>query len=244
MKKALLFLLILPFACQESVQSQTSAAPQKVSLAQSLESSIAPPDTLKPFKGLPEYSDSIEQSTLLFPHFQFKLDGQFRLHKNGDTLIIEEMPGQYLYQRRFWLEADSGKTVKSFMSIHESLEQIYPFTNYDPERIPWEEWRKSQQKWQAWSEFEYIPLEGGNFRFPMLNRGHNEEPPEALYKALALRDTFVDIDGEMGGTQAEAIFLGKPAAYYIQKALMRVEQYDDGLLEKEYFILILFSYGC
>lgn len=243
MKKALLLLVFLPLACQQAeppkVESQKEGSPRK---GGSLES-IAPPDTLKPFKGQTEYSDSLTITVLNFPHFDLKLHGSFPVHQQGDTIVLKEQPGQYLYQRRFWLEADSQKTVKSYISIHESLEQVYAFQQDDPQRPQWDEWRQKQQKWQAWSAFKYLaPKE--NFRFPMLNRGHNQEPPAALYQDLALKDTFINIEGEMGGTQAEALFLGEPAAYYIREALMRFELYDHGLLEKEYFVLILFSYGC
>lgn len=106
------------------------------------------------------------------------------------------------------------------------------------------QWRSETQHWQAWSDFKYIDLNQGEIRLPILNREHNQEPPDYLYERLNLIDTFIDFPGEMGDTQAEVLFLDKPAAYYIQKALLKLELYDEGLLQQETNVLIRFSYGC
>lgn len=247
MKYGFPLFILLAFSCQSSIEKESSTKPisPRAEIADvSSYTEIAPVDTLKSWEGIPEQSFG-DTSIFDFNSFQLWLEGPISRFENSDTLILEEMPGNYLYQRKLELKlADSLYSVKSYLSVHKSLEQVYPYHASDTSGPPYSVWQEGQQKWQAWSDYKYLPLESGEFRFPMLNRGHNQDPPAEIVKALALRDTFIDFEGEMGGTQAEVLFLGKPAAYYIHKAIMKLELYRDGLLENEYYVLLLFSYGC
>lgn len=246
----LLLLFIALVACQTppSKDSTAETEPKRIKaeqIARAVEKAGPIADTLEAFKGLPEHSDSLLYTSIIEGGIRMQLEGEFEVNRRGDTLIISEGPLHYIYQRWFKAMAtDTSKVVKCYISVHELLDQVYPYSMDDSTRPDYNQWRSEAQHWQAWSDFKYIDLSPGEFRFPMLNRGHNQEPPDYLYERLNLIDTFIDIPGERGGTQAEVLFLDKPAAYYIQKALLKLELYDEGLLQQETNVLIRFSYGC
>lgn len=251
MKRSKLLLLFLGLsACQsplveESAEDKEPQRRKAEQIARAVEKAGPPTDTLEGFTGMPEHSDSLLYTSIIEGGIRMQLEGEFDVNRRGDTLIISEEPLHFLYQRWFKAVAtDTAKEVKCYISVHELLDQIYPYSMDDSTRPDYNQWRSEAQHWQAWGDFKYIDLQQGPFRFPMLNRGHNQEPPPYLYEKLNLIDTFIDIPGEMGGTQAEVLFLNRPAAYYIQKALLKLELYDQGILQQETNVLIRFSYGC
>lgn len=248
-----LYLLLLSFAavsCQNPSQSETatnteSQRKKAAQIAIAVEEASPMADTLEGFKGIPEHADSLEYTSIIEGGIRIQIEGQFEIERRGDTLIIAEEPLHFLYQR--WFKAfatDTAKYVKCYLSVHELLDQIYPYSTEDSSRPDYNQWRNERQHWQAWGDYKFIDLSEGTFRIPMLNRRHNREPPAYLFEKLNLTDTFIDIQDELGSRQAEVLFLGQPAAYYIEKALLKIELYDSGLLQQETNLLIRFAYGC
>ncbi len=249
MKKGLFIFLFLAVACQGGGEAPASSESSK-----SLPSRQAPkvvskdppaPDTLRSFSGLVDLEDSLGSTYLDFGSAALILQGQFPLERNSDTLQIRELPMRFVYQKLLRSEVlDPKLELKAYLSVLEQVNQIYPYAPDDPNREDFESWKETQQHWQAWSDFKYLPLESGHYRLPMLNRGSNEDPPAALFKSLALKDTLIEYPGDMGGNKAEFLFIGKPAAYFIPRALIKVELYDGEVLKSERYLSIIFSYGC
>lgn len=252
MKKALLLCALLATACQNRPEGQDAAFPNSEASSRSESSKERPGtndlpviDTLLGFRGRPDLEDSLGQSYLDFGSAALILQGNFPQEKKGDTLVLRELPMRFFYQKRLNSEIlDSGITLKAYLSISEQVQQIYPYSNDDPNREDFEIWKVNRQQWQAWQDFQYLPLEDGDYRIPLLNALNNSDPSEELFQALALKDTLIEYPGEMGGNKAEFLFLGEPAAYTIPEALIKVELYRGEALIDEHYISLIFSYGC
>jgi|GEM_PF-3365512 len=253
MKKIGPILCILFFAsCQnapveqalEENDDRASQARQK-QIETELEKQLPAPDTLYSFAGQADLEDSLGSTYIDLGAVALILQGEFPITRKGDTLYLEESPGLYTYQKLLKTEVLlPGLELKVYFSRHERIDQVYPWALGDPQAEEFASWRERAQHWQAWTEYVYLPLESGNYRLPMLNQGHNQEARAELYKSLSLRDTFIDYPGEMGGYQAEFLFIGQPAAFYVPEAVLKVEVYDEEVLKREYYIQINFSYGC
>lgn len=251
MKKRLLLWLLIPLACQNGNTNTPSDNKPASELRSSSPSSnpkvadLPATDTLPGFMGKADLADSLGHTYLDFGAVALILQGQFPKEKMGDTLVLRELPGKYFYQKLLRTEVlKPDFKLKVYLSTHESIQQLYPYSMEDSEREDFETWQEQQQHWQAWTDFQYLDLSSGKYRLPLINGGHNEDPPRELFRSLKLQDTLIEYPGEMGGSKAEFLFIGKPAAYYIPEALLKLEVYDGELLKQEHYISLIFSYGC
>lgn len=251
MKKRFLLWLLIPLACQNTHSSEPSNNNPDREMRNSglnanrAASELPATDTLPGFTGKADLPDSLGSTYLDFGAVALILQGQFQKGKKGDTLVVQELPGKYFYQKLLRTEVlKPDYKLKVYLSVHESIQQLYPYSNEDPEQEDFETWKEQRQHWQAWTAFQYLDLSSGKYRIPLLNGGHNEDPPKRLFQSLKLQDTLIEYPGEMGGSKAEFLFIGKPAAYSIPEALLKLEVYDGELLKQEHYISLVFSYGC
>ncbi|WP_421751135.1 hypothetical protein [Croceimicrobium sp.] len=247
MKKRLIFYLLVLSACQQNSASEDVNLVGKQDSLNTINSksdSLPELDTLKGFQGHADLKDSLGSTYLDFGSFALILQARFEQQKNGDSIHLYEVPGRYLYQKKFRSEIlDSDLSLKLFVSKLEKVSQLYPHAQNDPTGN-YSHWLKSRQNWQEWSPYQYLDIDEKSFRLPQINAGSYEDPSARLFEKLALQDTLIEYAGEMGGTRAEFLYLNKPANYSIPKARIKIEVFHKGKWLHTYFLILHFSYGC